>query len=81
LKQAVRTELGKAAADPKIASKLVKFEARVDRIALAGFEIFVECREQLSELRVNEVKRRVSWILEKMNQRDLNPELVQLDLG
>ncbi len=81
LKKAVRAELGKAAADPKVASELVKFEAEVDRIALAGFEIFVECREQLSDLRVNEVKQRVSWILEKMSQHGLNPELVQLDLG
>ncbi len=80
LKGAVRTELGKAAADPKVASELVKFEAEVDRIALAGFEIYVECREQLSDLRVNEVKRRVSWILKKMDQRGLDPELVQPDV-
>lgn len=80
VKEAVRAELGKAVADPKVAAELVRFEAGIDRIALAGFDIFVECREQLSDLRVNEVKRRVSWILKKMDQHDLNPELVQLDL-
>jgi len=81
LKEAVRAELGKAVGDQRFSSELAKFEAEVDQIALAGFDVFVQCREQVCELRVNEVKRRVSWILDKMSQHGLNPELVQIDLG
>ena len=38
---------------------------------MIAFEIFVECRESVCELRINEVKRRVSWVMEKMNARVL----------
>jgi hypothetical protein len=60
---------------------LVEFEAEIDRVALAGFDVFVECREQVSELRINEVKRRVSWIVEKMNERGSDPELAGTNPG
>lgn len=81
LKEAVRAELGEATGDPRIASGLVKFEAEIDRVALAGFDLFVECREQVSELRINEVKRRVSWIVDKMNERGSDSELAEADSG
>jgi len=80
LKEAVRAELEEAARDSRIAPDLVKFEAEIDRVALAGFDVFVECREQVSELRINEVKRRVSWIVEKMNERGSDPELARTNV-
>lgn len=79
LKGALRAELGGAAADPRHASELAEIEGQVDRIALAAFDIFVECREQVYELRVNEVKRRVSWVVEKMNERHPDSELAPVD--
>ena len=75
LRQAVRTELGSAGRDASLAPALAEFDGQVDRIALAAFDIFVQCREQVFELRVNEVKRRVSWVVDKMNKRDSDPEL------
>ncbi|MHC4178291.1 MAG: RsbRD N-terminal domain-containing protein [Planctomycetota bacterium] len=74
LKEAVRAELGKAAGDSRLSSELAVFEGRVDRMALAAFDVFVQCREQVCQLRINEMKRRVSWIMDKMNNRDLDPE-------
>jgi len=74
LKDAIRAELGNAVADAKIATELTEFERRIDRVALVGFDIFVRCREQLYELRVNEAKRRVSWVIKKMNERGEGPE-------
>ena len=56
-------------------SELAKLEADIDRIALAAFDVYVQCREQLCELRVNEVKRRVSWVMERMSKRVVEPEL------
>lgn len=75
LKQAIRAELGKEVSDAQYSSELAEIDGRIDRIALAAFDIFVQCREQVYELRVNEVKRRVSWIVEKLNERepDLEP--------
>jgi len=80
LKEAVPAGVGKAVRDSRFSTELAEFERRIDRIALAAFDVFVECREQLSQLRVNEVKRRVAWVLDKMGQRGVVPELVEIDL-
>jgi hypothetical protein len=81
LKKAIRAELGRTATDGRFASELVELEERIDRIALVAFDIFVRCREQVYELRVNEAKRRVSWIVDKMNERELDSEFAQIDSG
>lgn len=79
LKGAIRAELPEVARDARLTSELVEIEKQIDRIALAAFDIYVECREQVYELRVNEVKRRVSWVVDKMNERDADPEPTPLD--
>ena len=79
LKEAIRAELAKEARDPRLAAQWVELEGQIDRIGLAAFDIFVRCREQIGDLRVNEVKRRVSWILEKFNSRGLDPESARVD--
>ena len=86
LKEAVRVELAgtklagakqaEAANDPRFRRELAKLESQIDQVALAAFDIFVQCREQVYDLRVNEVKRRVSWVMDKMNNRDC-PESVE----
>lgn len=68
LKKAVRSELGKAIDDPGVAAELVGFEDNVDRVALIAFDIFARCREQISELKVNEIKRSVSGIMRRLNK-------------
>ena len=78
LKQVVRAELGRAAADPVVSVELAAFDAQIDRLALVAFDTYVECREQVYELRLNEVKRQVSWVVGKMNERDPEPQLVQI---
>ena len=79
LKEAVRAELGDAAVDPNFSSELAELDAWIDRIALAAFDAYVGCREQVYQLRINEVKRRVSWIVGKVNQQESEPELVQIE--
>jgi hypothetical protein len=75
LKAAIRAQLGAAAEDPKLAAELVQLEEQIDQIALAAFDVFVHCREQVYELRVNELKRNVSWVVERMNRRGNDPEI------
>ena len=79
LKQAVRDGLGAAAEDPRHIADLVTLDGRIDQLALAAFDVFAQCRERVSELRVNEIKKQVSWIVGKLNQQD--PELAQTDAG
>lgn len=78
LKEVFRTGLGGAAADPEFSQELAALDAQVDRIALVAFDTYVECREQVYELRINEVKRQVSWIVGKVNERERDAELVQI---
>ena len=78
LREILRAELGDLVADPRYSPELAELDAQIDGIALAALDIFVGCREQVYELRVNEVKRQVSWIVDKMNQADPDPELVQI---
>jgi hypothetical protein len=69
LKEAVRAELGPATRDPRIQDELAGFDARIDRLALTAFALYLRHREQVFELRVNEVKRNVSAILDQAARR------------
>jgi hypothetical protein len=68
LRNAFRAALGTDAADPKYASEWQALDARIDQIALFGFDIYVRNRERLYELRVNEVKRNVAALLRKWDE-------------
>jgi hypothetical protein len=57
LKQIIRTEF---------AADIQKYS---DEIALLAFDLFVKCREQLYELKFNEIKRR-SFILERAHGKE-----------
>ena len=67
LKQIIRTEL--ASDVRRYSDELPALEARIDELALLAFDIFVKCREQLYELKVNEIKRR-SFILERAHREE-----------
>ena len=68
LKAAIRHELGPSLADPQVAAELRELEDRIDRAALVAFEIFTECRARIAELRINELKRSLPWMVERMKQ-------------
>jgi hypothetical protein len=74
LKQAIRTVLSRAATDTRFYAEWAELEERIDRMALEAFDVFVECREKIHELRVKEMKRSIPWVVEKMNQRRCDRE-------
>jgi len=45
--------------------ELMEFESRIDGLALMAFNIYMQCRETLFDVRVNEIRSRVSRILER----------------
>jgi hypothetical protein len=66
LKNIIRTELAKELSSIEgLEAQLVEFESRIDGVALLGFEVYTKCRETLCEMRVTEVKNRVSAFLRK----------------
>jgi hypothetical protein len=66
LKQIIRTEF--AADTPRYFDELAALETRIDELALLAFDIFMKCREQVYELKVNEIKRR-AFVLERVHQK------------
>ena len=79
LKGIVRSHVTHGAEFRELARELSDLDREIDRIALAAFDVYVECREQLFMLRINELKRQIPWIAERMNAQDPNRELVQIE--
>jgi hypothetical protein len=65
LKHIVREELAQELRDPSLAPEMTELEARIDGLALLGFDGYMQRREKLCELKVNEVKSRVSGLLRR----------------
>lgn len=67
LKRVVREELEKEIRQNQMYNELLKFEDQIDQLALYSFNIYVKCREQLYELRTDELKRMTFTLLKRAN--------------
>ncbi|HZK83683.1 MAG TPA: RsbRD N-terminal domain-containing protein [Desulfosporosinus sp.] len=67
LKKVVREELKEEIRKDQIDDELLNFDSKVDDLALFAFNIYVECREQLNQLKVDELKRLTFTLLKKAN--------------
>ena len=65
LKQIVRQELAQELRDISLVPEMAELEERIDGLALLGFDSYMQRREKLCELKVNEVKSRVSGLLRR----------------
>jgi len=66
LKKAVRETLAKEIRQQQLAEELAEFETRVDSMALVAFNVFMRCREQLYEMKANEIRNRTGRMLERV---------------
>lgn len=64
LKRVLREELGEEIRSD--AEGMSRLEGRIDQMALVAFDLFTECRAQLSEIQAREARRRV-YLPEKMH--------------
>jgi RsbT co-antagonist protein rsbRD N-terminal domain len=74
LKRSAREALDDDLAEPAVQEELARWDGRIDDLALVAFEVYVAQREQVYALRVGEAKRRVEWVVEKLNQRAVGEE-------
>jgi hypothetical protein len=58
LKQVIRDHLTKELKDASTALELLGLESTIDDLALIAFDIYMECREKIYELKANEEKAR-----------------------
>lgn len=65
LKRVMREALGDETDKGPNGEDLAVLEARIDEVALLGFDLFMKCREQIYEIKTNEAKRRL-FVLDRM---------------
>ena len=58
LKTVLRENLAKELRDRRIASELVAFESKIDRLCLMAFDIYMQCREKIFQISANETRNR-----------------------
>lgn len=72
LKRAIREELGNGIQDDRIFGELLKIESRIDELAFLAFDIYVKCREEIYQLRVNEAKAHREIALEVLGKVNMS---------
>jgi hypothetical protein len=65
LKNVIRKELADEIAKNDLSEELWDLESRIDGLALLGFDVYTQRREKLYEIRVGEMKGRISAFLRK----------------
>jgi predicted component of type VI protein secretion system len=85
LKRLVREELGEDIREGQLSEELWRLEEEIDKISLQALDIYMKCREEIYELRVNEVKRSVSRLIDRANKicgipgKEDDPEVCSTD--
>ncbi len=76
LKNVLREELAGELKKGNLAAELLELESRIDGLALLGFDVYTQRREKLNEIRVKEIKNRVSGLMRKsgLSMDDLEQE-------
>lgn len=69
LRSIVQDTIPEAEADPRHREGIGQFNDHIDQIALAAFELYTARREEVSQLRIGEVKRQVAWVMAKINKQ------------
>jgi hypothetical protein len=67
LKTVIREELGGKAPIDGLSVDLRALEDRIDSTALLAFDIYSKCRQEIYEIRVNEVKNHLGKLLKRAN--------------
>ncbi len=74
LKDVVRKELGALSRSGEAVDELLRFESRVDSLALLAFDMYAQCCEQIYVLRADEVKRQTAKLLERAQRKEASSD-------
>jgi len=66
LKRAVREQAAQHPDVDRRWEELSRFETRIDALAFAAFDLYVESRERIFEIRQGELKRRIASLLRRL---------------
>jgi hypothetical protein len=85
LKGLVREAVVEDTHEGQLSEELWRFEQKIDEVGLLALDVYMKCREEIYELRVNEIKRSVSRLIERANmicgvpEREGDPEVCSTD--
>jgi hypothetical protein len=65
LKKVIRDRLKKELSDSRTANALLRFESKIDSICLFAFDLYMECREKIYELKTNEERNKIYKAFER----------------
>uniref|UniRef100_I2Q7D7 RsbT co-antagonist protein RsbRD N-terminal domain-containing protein n=1 Tax=Desulfovibrio sp. U5L TaxID=596152 RepID=I2Q7D7_9BACT len=67
LKKAVRETLWPKVTEHNLFVELLALESAIDVLALLSLDIYCQCREKISELRINQIKKQYDRLLKRAN--------------
>lgn len=67
LKQVIREEMETEIRERPICRELLELESKIDELGLFSFDIFMQCREKIYDLKANELKNRTVRLLKRAN--------------
>ena len=73
LKQVVREELAPELEEADLTRELADLDATIDGLALLGFDVYMQRRQKLYDMRMEEMKQRISTFLRKTGLDLMNP--------
>jgi hypothetical protein len=56
LKKAIRKNLKKEALEEELFNELLFFESKIDQLAMIAFNLYMECKEKIYDLKANEMR-------------------------
>lgn len=71
LKTVIRDVLGERsdAQKPELTADLAEIDARIDKMAMLAFDVYMERREKFHEIRASEIKKSSIRLFERLNNR------------
>lgn len=66
LKKATRHVLAQDLRKQDLSEELLTWESKIDRLALLSFDLYMQCRETIFEIRCNEVKNSTARVWERI---------------
>lgn len=74
LKRAVREELGADLQQQASIGELQQLDSRIDGVALLAFDSYMQCKQKIYDIRVNEASKRSAILLDRLNRTFGNQE-------
>jgi hypothetical protein len=64
LKSVIKEEIGGRLFENGLSEEWAALDAKIDRLALLGFDIYTQCRQKIFDIRVDQVKKRSARLLQ-----------------